>query len=357
NQPKVFINSFKIFDKERNIQQELVDQKVIRLKSYENFFSFEFVSIDFNRPERQLYAYMLEGFDKDWIQSGTRRYASYTNLPGGNYNFKVRASIGAGKWGEITVIPLHINLPFHKTWWFITSMSLLFVTALFLFIRSRNRKIKAERSEVEIQTAINYFASSIYEQQTVDTILKDVARNCISRLHFEDCVIYLLDEQQKMLIPKAVYGYNNPNRDALENVLSIPLGKGIVGSVAQSGQAELIDDTSSDARYIIGDRQRFSEITVPMISDGKVLGIIDCEHSVKQFFTEKHLSILTTIASLCANKIVRARAQEEKEQTREMLLTTQQRMADAEMQALRAQMNPHFIFNCLNSIQNFIINN
>jgi putative methionine-R-sulfoxide reductase with GAF domain len=325
------------------------------LRPNENFFSFEFVAIDFNRPERQQYAYMLEGFDNDWVYSGNRRYASYTNLPGGHYRFKVKASIGADKWGKETILPIYIKSPFYKTWWFLSAVFSMISLGVFSWIRSRNRKIKAEKEEVEIQTAINYFASSIYEQQTVETILKDVARNCISRLHFEDCVIFLLDEQRNLLVPKAVYGHDHATSYSVDTAPEIPFGKGIVGSVAKSGKSEMIGDTTLDKRYIVGDRQRFSEITVPMVSDGKVLGIIDCEHSGKNFFTEKHLSILTTIASLCANKIVRARAQEEKEQTREMLLDTQQRMAEAEMQALRAQMNPHFIFNCLNSINRYIV--
>ncbi|MEI9807135.1 MAG: histidine kinase [Bacteroidota bacterium] len=107
--------------------------------------------------------------------------------------------------------------------------------------------------------------------------------------------------------------------------------------------------------YIVDDERRLSEISVPIIYDGKVLGVIDCEHSKKRFFTQKHLSILTTIASLCANKIVRARAEEDKKEAQMILMSTQQKMTEVEMQALRAQMNPHFIFNCLNSINRYIV--
>ncbi len=93
-------------------------------------------------------------------------------------------------------------------------------------------------------------------------------------------------------------------RTVLSSPIRIPVGKGIVGSVAETGKAEIIADTAMDDRYILDDALRFSEITVPIISEGQVIGVIDSEHPEKNFFTEKHLSILTAIASLCAIKMV-----------------------------------------------------
>src|SRR4030095_1658132 len=123
-------------------------------------------------------------------------------------------------------------------------------------------------------------------------------------------VIYLLDRDQKVLVQKAAFGPKNPEGRQILNLITIPLGKGIVGSVARSGKAELIGDTRMDKRYIRDDEFRLSEIAVPIVAGDEVLGVIDAEHPKENFFTQEHLEMPTGIASLCANKLIRVRSEE-----------------------------------------------
>jgi PAS domain S-box-containing protein len=110
--PNVVITDFSIF----NAPQSFDSNEPIRLSYDQNFISFEFAALDFQAPYKNQYAYKLEGFDRDWVQAGTRNYASYTNLPGGNYTFRVKAANSDGMWNEegaslkLTVIP-----PFWQT--------------------------------------------------------------------------------------------------------------------------------------------------------------------------------------------------------------------------------------------------
>ena len=339
-------DSLSYFGSNHNIPLNYKDNKII----------FRFTAINLKGSRNIEYQYQLEGYDKEWQTGRDLREARYSALQPGSYTFRLRASMDGKRWvNAANLVTLDIIPPIWQRWWFLAFAVLLVAFLIFRVIRYRNQQIQEQQEELETEQAINYFASSMYEQHTVDMILWDVAKNCIGRLHFEDCVIYLLDEEKNVLVQKAAHGPKSPRQFEIDKPINIPLGKGIVGSVAASGRAEIIPDTTKDPRYIVDDEQRYSEISVPIISGDKVLGVIDCEHSKKNFFTPRHLSILTTIASLCANKITRARAEEEKERAQLVLMDTQRKMTEVEMQALRAQMNPHFIFNCLNSINRYIV--
>jgi two-component system LytT family sensor kinase len=207
----------------------------------------------------------------------------------------------------------------------------------------------------DIEDIIGYFAISLFGQHSVDDIVGDVAKNCISKLSSDDCVIYLLDVDRNVLVQKANYGRKNPSAFTIYNSIEIAVGAGIVGGVAKSGLPEKIGDTSIDPRYVRDETFRLAEITVPLLLDGKVIGIIDCGHTERNFFTSRHLKMLTLIASLCANKIMWARTEEKIRKEQRVLDDAQRKLAEFKIYALQTQINPHFIFNALNAIQSFIV--
>ncbi len=316
----------------------------------------EFISPYFSNPDKVKYRFRLKGFEDKWTVIGNTNVLQFTSLPPGNYTLNIQATINGIDWVDAqNSFSFYIRPPFWLTWWFISGFILLTGFIIWKVLRIRNRQLAEQKEKIEAEQAINYFATSLQETSSIKEILWDVARNCISRLRFEDCVIYLVDYEKQVLVQKAAFGPKMEEDGTIKDPISIPLGKGITGYVAVTGQPEIIDDTTKDERYIVDDAMRYSEIAVPITHKGEVLGIIDCEHSRKGFFTRHHLSILTTIASLCANKIVKANAEAEKQKAEQVLLQTQKKMADVEMLALRAQMNPHFIFNCLNSINRYIV--
>ncbi len=116
--PPVVLTAFRVFDQVRGFGQDLTDVGEIRL-SYRDNFSFEFAALDYADPAKNQYAYILEGFDRDWVHSGTRRFAAYTNVPPGTYTFRVRGSNNDGVWNEEGLAArVVITPPFWQTIWF-----------------------------------------------------------------------------------------------------------------------------------------------------------------------------------------------------------------------------------------------
>ena len=328
------------------------------LKSNDNQVSFHFGTVDYSPHLRTYYQYKLEDLDKDWIEVVDQNSVRYNSLPPGNYQFKLRVSNDNINWQDSeNIISVHVAAPFYGTWWFRMIVLALGLGVIWYVINFYRKKQMQQSEELETQMVINFFASRINSYQKTEEILWDVVRNCISKLKFEDCVIYLLDEDRNVLVQKAAYGPKMARDYKIHQPIEILVGKGIVGTVAKTGRAELINNTELDERYIVDDARRYSEVAVPLIADDKVIGVIDSEHSKKNFFTQRHLTILSTIAVLCANQVQRSRAEEEKQKAKIEALEDNQKVTESRVQSLRLQMNPHFLFNALNSIQQMILAN
>ncbi len=210
--------------------------------------------------------------------------------------------------------------------------------------------MKAEQFE----DILIYFSKSLMGKENEEDILWDIAKNCISKLGFVDCAIYLVDENENLLVQKAAYNAKSPKDSTLYNPVEIAVGEGITGSVAQTGKPELIPDTSEDSRYIVDDDNRLSEICVPIAYEDILYGVIDCEHPEKSFFSERHLKMLSAIASICAIKIKSVRANKKLLEKRKKLIQVREEMLELKLRTLNSQLNPHFVFNSLNAIQYFI---
>ena len=102
---------------------------------------------------------------------------------------------------------------------------------------------------------------------------------------------------------------------------------------------------------------RLSELCVPIIHDDELIGIIDSEHPVENHFKERDVKILTTIATLVGNRIIQIESEQSLAKKQKELANINQQLAEAQLSALQTQMNPHFIFNSLNSIKGMILAN
>ncbi len=174
---------------------------------------------------------------------------------------------------------------------------------------------------------LSTFALDLLQKSSLDDIFWLIADRAIAGIGFDDCVIYLIDRTSGELVQAAAYGPKSPEGRVIVDPITIPIGEGIVGSVAAKLKPERIRDTRLDSRYILDDEFRLSELAVPIVLHGECIGVIDSENSKVDFYTEKHEEILVTIASMAATKISDAMREEELQSTVRQLKIVQDMLA------------------------------
>ena len=158
--PPIFITGFQLFNvlvdpgEESPLKKPVEESDAIELTYQDDFFGFQFASLHYSAPDENQYAYMMEGLDKEWNFIGNRRYAGYTNVPPGEYTFRVKGSNSDGLWNEAGAsINITITPPFWQTWWFRILAAALLVGGAFGVFSLRVRAIQSQKENLEIQVS------------------------------------------------------------------------------------------------------------------------------------------------------------------------------------------------------------
>lgn len=162
----VIITGLRKMDAQVNLPQSISIMKEIEIPAQDNVISFEFTALNFTLPEKNVYAYKLEGFNDNWQYCGSRREATYTNLSGGTYIFRVKAANNDGVWNEEGAALRVVILPqWYFRWWAIMLWVGIVGTGAFGVYKWRVQAI--EESNRVLQKTVDERTQEVQRQITI----------------------------------------------------------------------------------------------------------------------------------------------------------------------------------------------
>ncbi|RXK60825.1 hybrid sensor histidine kinase/response regulator [Lacibacter luteus] len=178
-------------DKTGILEEAIEQSSSITLNHLQDILTLEFSSLDFTAPAQNKYRYQLVGIDKDWVESGTRRTATYLHLPPGNYTFKLQGSNSQGMWsGSVKELKITVKPPWWRTWWAYVLYALLIGFAVRSYIVFRINKTK-------LRSQLHYEQQEAKRIKELDTLKTQLYANITHEFRTPLTVIMGMAQQVK----------------------------------------------------------------------------------------------------------------------------------------------------------------
>jgi ligand-binding sensor domain-containing protein/signal transduction histidine kinase len=286
----------------------------------QNSFEFEFAALSYNQPNKNQYAYILEGFDSNWHFIGTKRDGRYTNLPGGEYTLLLKASNSDGVWNEtpvrinVTVIP-----PFWQTTWFRVLLTVSAIVIVAGGVRLRTKTIQDRNRALERLVQERTYAlekrgremEALY--QADEKILRNVSLNqvfqtlvdvAVDTLHADRSVVFAWDEAKNKVVPRVSHGF----KPETLKVMEYARGEGIVGQVFSTGKPVVVtdfvpEDFRPNVRAAIRAEGIKSFVHLPIVVDHKVVAVFNIGFTRPDFIPEDTVRVFSALVNRAAISI------------------------------------------------------
>ena len=258
--PPIVITRFYLFEKPQRMDTLITSDKSMLLKYNQNSFSFEYAALSYLFPEKNRYAYMVDGLDKEWHYIGTRHYTAYTNLDPGHYTFRVKACNNDGYWNEEGIaIDITITPPFWKTWWFMTASALLIAFIIFGYIQYRTRSLR--KQTILLEQKVTQRTHELSEKNTELTSTMNNLRSTQDQL---------IQSEKMASLGQLTAGIAHEIQNPLNFVnnfseSSIELLEEVEASADPDEQKELIGDVKQNLEKVVHHGKRADSIVKGML--------------------------------------------------------------------------------------------
>ncbi len=325
-----------------------------------NSVAIEFSALDYTAPERNRYAYRLEGFDETWVETDpTRRLAAYTNLPPGSYTLHLRGSNRDGVWTEKTLdLPIQVLPAWYQTLWFKLALAGASLAAIVALVQTRTAYLRQRQRELEHQIELRT-AEVVQQKEGVElahrniSLLSEIGREITASLDPE-AIMRTLYRQIEQLMDVSVLGIGlyHPDREVIEFPFVMELGKRYVPytrGLKEPNQlavwcvlhrqevfindlandyvryTECLEDTTADlGAHRLEDGtlpvQPVALIYVPLLVKDRVLGLIGVQSFKAGVYAPMHLDMLRTLAAYAAVALDNADAYRDLQHTQAKLV-------------------------------------
>ena len=318
--PKVALTSLTLDGVQLADEQTTEYLDTITLTWPQDSFEFEFTSFAYEQPNKNQYAYMLEGFDTDWIEVGNKRNGRYTNLSGGTYTLHLRGSNSDGVWSEKDVtLQVIVVPPFWETWWF---LSLLLVAIggvvagglrwrvksienqnriLERLVRMRTADLEKRTGEIE---ALYQADEKILRSVTLNQIFQTLVDVSVSTLKADRSLVFAWNGERQKVTPRISRGFK-PETLA---VLNFNQDEGMIGIAIQTGTAVIASDLTrsslrADIKAAIQNEGIQSFAHFPIVVDGKVVAIFHVAYTRPNALTKDSARLFTALVNRAALSI------------------------------------------------------